>query len=339
MDLRKRVSVRLGRYRRRAGLAARYITYGLKQTIPWTYPNRLYIESTNVCNLRCVMCPTGRGEMTRPKGYMDWNLFTRIVDEMAPHVSATTLHIWGEPLLHPRLPEMIAYCRQRGLPAEISTNGVLLDEAMSKKLLDAGSSALYIGMDGFTRETYEKVRRQADFDVTVANIRRFLELKVAGKYANPFVNLQIIEMGPTQQEIEGFRRAWQVPGVDRVHIKAFDSWGNQIDGISEMRADQPAIPARRFHCPNLWYHAHIYWDGSLVSCDRDFDAVNDLGNVQDGVMMAWNGPRMRELRRKHILGQLDDVPACRNCVEWAWWKPTWFSSQGNVPARKAEKQS
>ena len=334
MDLKTRIAVRLRRYNRKLGLAARYITYKMKQTRPWTYPNRLYIESTNHCNLRCIMCPTGRGEMVRPRGYIDWDLFTRIVDEMAPHVSATTLHIWGEPLLHPQLPEMIAYCRQHGLPAEISTNGVLLDEEMSRKILEAGPSAIYIGMDGFTKETYEQIRRQADFDTTVANIRRFLEMKIEGGYKEPFVNLQIIEMGPTEGEIEKFRQAWQVPGVDRVHIKAFDSWGNQIGDVSDLRPDQPQMPEGRFHCPNLWYHAHIYWDGSLVSCDRDFDALNDLGNVKDGVMKVWNGLRMQDLRRKHIAGQLDDVPACRNCVEWAWWKPTWFSSQGNVPTKK-----
>jgi pyruvate-formate lyase-activating enzyme len=336
-SLATRVAARARRYRRLLGLAARYITYSLKQTRPWTYPDRMYLESTNTCNLRCIMCPTGRGEMTRRRGFIAWELFTQIVDEMAPHVHTTTLHIWGEPLLHPRLPEMIAYCRQRGLRAEISTNGVLLDAEMSKALLQAGPSAIYIGMDGFTKETYEQVRRQADFESTVANIRRFLEMKAAGGYKEPFVNLQIIEMSPTAGEIEAFRRQWQVPGVDRVHIKAFDSWGGQIGEISDLAAGRPALPEPRYPCPNLWYHVHIYWDGTLVSCDRDFDGLNQLGNVSDGVMKAWNGPLMAELRRKHVEQKLDDVPACRNCVEWAWWKPAWFRSQGNAPMPQGQK--
>ncbi|MGQ9517887.1 MAG: radical SAM/SPASM domain-containing protein [Anaerolineae bacterium] len=339
MELMEKVRARLRRYNRQMGLAARYITYSLRQTRPWTYPHRMYLESTNACNLRCIMCPTGRGEAKRKKGFMDWRLFTQIVDEMAPHVETTTLHIWGEPLLHPQLPDMIAYCRKRGLRAEISTNAVLLDEEMSRAILAAGPSAIYIGMDGFTKETYEKVRRQADFERTMANIRRFLELKVTGGYTEPFVNLQIIEMAPTKEEIDAFRRQWQVPGVDRVHIKAFDSWGNQIGEIAQLRADAPAVPTKRYPCPNLWYHAHIYWDGTLVSCDRDFDALNQLGNVGEGVMKAWNGPLMAELRRKHIAGTLDDVPACRNCVEWAWWKPSWFSAQGNAPLRQDAGES
>jgi len=51
-------------------------------------------------------------------------------------------------------------------------------------------------------------------------------------------------------------------------------------------------------------------------------------------MNAWNGERMSLLRQKHVLNQLDDVPACKNCVEWNWWKPGIFSSHGNAPVKK-----
>ena len=77
---------------------------------------------------RCIMCPTGRKEQVRKKGYMDFELFKSIVDEMAPWVQATTLHIWGEPLMHPKMFDMIEYCRDKGLRSEISTNATLLNE-------------------------------------------------------------------------------------------------------------------------------------------------------------------------------------------------------------------
>jgi len=50
-----------------------------------------------------LMCPNGRGLMKRKKGFMDYELFERIVDEMAPHVQTIVLHIWGESLLHPKI--------------------------------------------------------------------------------------------------------------------------------------------------------------------------------------------------------------------------------------------
>jgi len=335
VDIRAKMRNRARRYGRRASMAARWFNYAAGSTRPWTYPDRMYLESTNCCNLRCIMCPTGLGTAKRTKGYLDYDLFRQIVDEMAPHISATTLHIWGESLLHPRITDMMAYCHQKGLHAEVSTNAVLLTPDVSKEILKAGLGSIYLCLDGTTAETYEKIRRSADFEQTRANIRKFIELKRDGGYQRPEVKLQIIEIEPTVGEIEEFKREWSIPGVDRINVKAFDSWGDQVEGISELRSgNEPDLPPR-FHCPNLWYHVHIYWDGTLVSCDRDFDALNPLGNVGDGVMKAWRGPRMVDLRRKHLRNDLEDVPSCGKCVEWAWWKPTLFTAQGNIPVKQS----
>ena len=335
MELMFKAGRRLRRYQRRAVRATkmswRYVHYALKNPRPWACPDRMYLESTNNCNLKCIMCPVGCGLLQRPKGFLDWDLFRQIVDEMAPHVSMTTLHIWGEPLLHPRIMDMIAYCDERGLSAEISTNAALLTPERSQAILDAGLGAIYLCMDGTTRETYEQVRREASFEQTRENIQKFIELRNAGGYPRPMTKLQIIEIAPTEAQVEEFRAVWSILGVDQINVKAFDSWGEQIAEISALRAEQkPDLPPR-FPCPNLWYHVHIYWDGTLVCCDRDFDAKYPLGNVRDGVMAAWNGPQMRRLRLKHINHDLDDVPSCGQCVEWAWWRPTWTTAQGNAP--------
>ena len=331
MEVIAKIGRRLRRYRRQTGMSWRYVNYALKHPRPWAYPDRMYLESTNACNLRCVMCPTGLGLTQRRKGFLDWDLFRRIVDEMAPHVSTTTLHIWGEPLLHPRVVDMISYCRDHGLNAEISTNAVLLTPDLSQAILDAGLGAIYLCLDGTTAETYERVRREATFEQTRENILRFVELRRAGCYERPLTKLQIIEIAPTADETAGFKRAWAIPGVDQVNVKAFDSWGDQVGEISALRVgERPGLPPR-FHCPNLWYHVHVYWDGTLVCCDRDYDAAFPLGNVADGVMKAWRGPQMTRLRLKHINHDLDDVPSCGRCVEWAWWRPTWTTAQGNTP--------
>ncbi len=330
----KKIERRAGKYQRRAASLAKWISYVSGRTRLWTYPDRMYLESTNACNLNCVMCPSGLGLVTRRKGFMDYDLFTRIIDEMAPHVQTTTLHIWGEPLLHPRIYDMIAYCRSHGLNSEVSTNATLLDEESSREILDAGLGAIYLCLDGSTRETYERVRRRADFEQTRQNILRFVQMK-SKRGDGPRVSVQIINIKPTAAEIAQFRQAWEIPGVDRVHVKEFDSWGNQVNEISELRPDTNVVvlPEKRYQCPNLWYHVHVYWDGTLVCCDRDFNALNPLDNVRDGVMKAWNGPRMVELRRRHLEGRLNDVPSCGKCVEWSWWKPTPFSSHGNAPQR------
>jgi pyruvate-formate lyase-activating enzyme len=329
----EKVQRRARRLERRANSALKWFFYRAGSLHPPTYPDRMYLESTNVCNLSCIMCPTGLHLSKRAKGYLDYDLFRMIVDEMAPHVRATTLHIWGEPLLHPRMTDMIAYCRQKGLHSEISTNATLLDERLSREIVQAGLGTIYLCMDGVKKETYEHVRQRADFEETQANIRRFLEIKNAASGKGPEVKLQLIEIGPTVAEVAEFTKLWSIPGVDRVNIKAFDSWGGQIEEVSELRSDQVRLPEKRFPCPNLWYHVHIYWDGTLVRCDRDYDAIGPLGNVGDGVMRAWRGEAMADLRRQHVRNELAEITPCNNCTEWSWWKPTLFTSQGNLPTK------
>ncbi len=299
------------------------------------YPDRLYIETTNVCNLDCVMCPTGLHVLGRANGHMKWELFTQVIDEMAPHVKTTTLHIWGEPLLHPRFADMIRYARERGIKVSISTNATLLDEKKSMALLDSGLTEIYLCLDGMKAETYEAIRKKADFEETKANIERFIELRRAHPGGGPRTYVQIIEMEPTKEQTESFRQYWQRPGVDRVNVKAFDSWGNQVKEINQLRDSDEELPSLkdRYHCPLLWYHCHVYFDGTVTCCDRDYGAKYPLGNVAEagGVMKVWNGPKMAELRRKHLARDVRDVPPCRACTEWSWWKPAPFNAKGNAP--------
>ncbi len=336
MSTREKARRKLRYYRQKALQPIRWLAYTTGQTRFVPPPDRMYIESTNICNLNCIMCPTGLKLIKRPQGFMDFEVFKQIVDEMAPWVQATTLHIWGEPLLHPRIFDMVAYCAQKGLRSEISTNATLLTEEKAKRLLDAGLSAIYLSIDGLRPETYESIRVRADYERTNANIRRFIELKVQGGYST-YVNIQIIKMKQTLDEIREFVRVWSLPGVDRINVKPFDSWADQVEQISELRPNEVNLPEKRWACPNLWYHVHIYWDGSIAMCDRDFNLNFPLGNVIDPdgkvrVMKNWNGPQMQELRRRHLENDLEDVSPCNKCLEWAWWKPAPFFAQGNRPA-------
>jgi len=309
----------------------KYIYYKLNRIKLPFYPDRMYLELTNNCNFQCVMCPNGRGLMKRKKGFMDYELFERIVDEMAPHVQTIVLHIWGESLLHPKIFDMIKYCQKYNVKTELSTNTSLLNEIVTRKILDSGLDTIYLCVDGVTKKTYEQVRKTGDYEKAVKNVEDFLRLKKETKNKKPFINLQIIIMEETKDEIEKFKKQWSVEGVDKINLKPLDTWGGQIPDINNLGIRSIEKPMKRFHCPNLWYHAHIYWDGTLVCCDRDFDAKYPLGRVDEGVMKAWNGPEMSELRKKHIIQNLGDVPSCSNCNEWRWWKPTLFSSSGNIP--------
>ncbi len=317
------------RIRQKANMPVKYASYELKLERAPTFPDRVYVESTNVCNLDCIMCPTGLHIDTRPKGYMDWELYTAIIDEIAPFAEAVVLHSWGEPLLHPRIIDMIEYATERGLWTELSTNATRLDEEMARRVLESGLGRIYLSMDGLTKETYERVRVRGNFETVLGNIERFLDLKhELGSEIE--ADIQIVRLSETDAEVAEFVERWRRSRADVVNIKELDTWGGQIEEVSALAVDggEGGTQEERLPCPNLWYHCHIHWDGVLVSCSRDYDAVTPLGNVRNGgVLATWHGARMRQMRQWHATGSFC-AKQCVDCVEWAWWRPTPLAGGG-----------
>lgn len=102
------------------------------------FPDLLDIEITNRCNLRCAMCPTGRGELTRKKGRMEGNLFVKILQEIEPYKTPLRFIGWGEPTSVPYLCLFIAVAKRMGIKCHLNTNGHLITkenaEFMNKNL-------------------------------------------------------------------------------------------------------------------------------------------------------------------------------------------------------------
>lgn len=315
--------------RAKLDMPVKYAAYRTAATKGTFFPDRVYIESTNYCNLKCIMCPTGIGVIKRPKGYMDMGLYRSIIDEIGPLTNSAVLHSWGEPMMHPELFEMIRYGKRAGMQMETSTNITLLNEERAREVLDAELDVLYLALDGTTKETYERVRVNAKWDKVLRNIDTLLDLKMK-RGSSTRVVMQIIAMNETRAEVEAFVERWNRPEVDQVNVKHLDTWGDQVDAISAHRIDGNHGTMKRVPCPNLWYHGYIFWDGSLTSCERDYDIRTPLGNVKDGVLKAWHGPEMQQLRRMHRDGNFA-APACERCVEWSWWTPTVWHSKGTAP--------
>jgi MoaA/NifB/PqqE/SkfB family radical SAM enzyme len=112
-------------------------------------PPTLIIETTNVCNLDCPLCPSGEGSMDRPRGLMSFDTFQEILDALGEVLIFVYLHCWGEPFLNKEMARMIEACTDRNILTLCSTNGhylQTLDDAL--KVVDAGLTKMIIAMDG-----------------------------------------------------------------------------------------------------------------------------------------------------------------------------------------------
>ena len=93
---------------------------------------KVYVEITNICNLRCSFCP----ETNRVKRLMSIDEFSYIVSQIKPFTDYIYFHLMGEPFLNTNLNAMLDICGEAGLKVNITTNGTLINK-VSDTLLNA----------------------------------------------------------------------------------------------------------------------------------------------------------------------------------------------------------
>ncbi|MCY0859883.1 MAG: radical SAM protein [Sulfolobaceae archaeon] len=130
---------------------------------------------TNRCNLECIHClwkssPTGAfpGELTKEEAI---NFAKVLVDHSVPYVAISG----GEPLLHPAFWEVAEIIRSHDVELKIETNGQLISKSVAKRLAELDLRSIQISVDGYTPETYTKMRPGASFEKTINAIKYLIE--------------------------------------------------------------------------------------------------------------------------------------------------------------------
>jgi MoaA/NifB/PqqE/SkfB family radical SAM enzyme len=255
---------------------------------------------------------------------MDMALFEHIVaDAKRAGVASISLWLAGEPLMHPRLLEMVAHVERMGMVSGLHTNATLLGERAAKGLLDAGLSQLSISFDGTDRESYEQMRRGASFDKTLANFRRFLRLKAERGTGKPHTIVQtMVPFRPEMRDANGWIHYPPAPlevcdlfaglPVDEFRVLLPHNWAGEIEG----KGLRP--PGRVYHpCQHLWMGLSVAWDGRVHGCCTDLNGVLIRGDLAkgDSIGTIWNDARTRRLRWLHRKGRYREIPLCRECTQ------------------------
>lgn len=287
-----------------------FIDYRRKSQAVRAMPIRLWVETSSICNLRCVMCPN-KDISASKKGLMDFTLFQKIVDEAKYFIKDMYLHHRGEPLLNPALFDMITYARKAKIKTRFHTNGTLLDEVKTQKLLAAAPNLVSFSVDGFEKRSYESIRKGADFETTVENILRLARTRNAMKLKQPYIVVEKIRFrnpDPTedQNKINACRKRFLDAGVNEVIEKDEYIW-------AEESAPEITGPRTYSICTFPWYSMVICADGTVTPCPQDFHAKMNMGNVNyTSLKEVWNGEAYRNLR--HAFGHnIESLQLCRKC--------------------------
>ncbi len=302
--------------KRTARLARIFVGFMLKRFHLGYLPFRYWIETTNKCNLSCVLCPNS-ADNTSIRGLMDIEIYRRLIDDIQRYAYDINLSHRGEPLFHPQLYEFISYAENKGIATRIHTNATMLDAEKSEMLIDSGLSLLSFSFDGFDKEGYEAIRRGSDYEMVVCNIVRFLEMK-ARKNKGPYTIIQVIETirdkYKTEQK-EAFMARFKGLPVDKFYIKKPHSWAGNVK-INDFMEDPQQVDdsLKRSRCTFPWYASVVLWDGTVCPCPQDWYGEMKMGDLnQYRFPEIWNGEAYQELRSIMNQGRQRERELCWGC--------------------------
>lgn len=272
-------------------------------------PPVLQLEPANICNINCICCSAP--QTSRKKGYMPLNLFQKIIDEASEiGVNKIKLFLHGEPLLHPRLIEMVRYIKsKRNLGISIATNGSLLDKEKSKLLLRSGldyEDEVVFSILGYSKESHEKIMNGINHEDVLTNIFDFLKLrKQYGSNVNILVTFK--RMPENKHEEKQFVKYWRKK-VDKV-------WTSTISkSFREYKNNEIDTPQRNKTCTGLWNEMVVFWNGDITICTSDIDGNYIVGNLKErSIKEIWNGKQLSSVRNLHRKKQFQKIPLCSKC--------------------------
>ncbi|HKW02483.1 MAG TPA: radical SAM/SPASM domain-containing protein [Vicinamibacterales bacterium] len=263
-------------------------------------PDIVQIESTNICNAKCVFCP--RDEMHRRQGVMDMELFKKIVDECAAlGITHVRVHNYGEPFLDRQLVEKVRYAKQQGIKeVGMISNGSLITEELARGMIDAGLDAINISVDAAGKEVFERTRLNLEYDTVIGNIRTLARLRKEAGRTHPKLILSFVRQNNSADE-QAFIREWSQV-ADKIHITDLHNWAGTLNAKSDVN----------YPCYRLWLTFTVLWDGRVSLCCADFDGRHILGDLRTStVAQVWNSPAYRAVRRQHLESGGPEI--CRSC--------------------------
>ncbi|EPR14337.1 radical SAM/SPASM domain-containing protein [Ruminiclostridium papyrosolvens] len=243
---------------------------------------KVYIEITNVCNLKCSFCPVSG----RLPGFMDIKGFTHIIREVKPFCDYVYLHLMGEPLLNPNLESFLKICYDSLIKVNITTNGTLLNRCdellLNSKALRKVSISLHSFeanegnelLDSYINNTVSFIKKAVEKGI-ICELRLWNMDNGPIKGTNDMNDEIIRKLEESfQPDFDLWLAVKNKPNVkleDRLFIS-----GSEIFEWPDISRD---IIDEKVFCYGLRDQFGILVDGTVVPCCLDSEGNIPLGNI------------------------------------------------------------
>lgn len=290
---------RYSEYRNNWGLAAQGKTN-------LDFPLHLDFDTIDSCNLTCRFCNFANTN-SRTRDAVPLCVVDAAFDEASLHggLCAVNVGSGGEPLLKK---EMLLHILDRARQANVMetfvhTNALLLDNALSEKLVERGLNFLCVSVDAADAQDY-KAKRGGDFERLTRNIQQFLAIRDRKSELFPIIRLSFLEEGHSEEFREKVIERWG-------EIADIIDFQPLIDCLSE------SVSEIKQSCFHPWMRMAIGVHGEMGPCCNHYAFKEDLclGTLPtDSIRLAWNSPKMEAIRASLIRKDFKAIPSCYECL-------------------------
>jgi MoaA/NifB/PqqE/SkfB family radical SAM enzyme len=317
--------------------------YGLRPGAE-EFPLMVVMSIIYPCNFGCPMCPYTDGNSEIRKFYGERNgdlfpvsLWQSIARECGEYNAWMRCTGGGEPMLHPQMPEMIEYAKQRGARIWMNTNGSMFGPSAKhreklERIIKANIDLIEFSMDAADAELYAQLRPPRGgmtkspkewWDRQVGNVRAALELRKQHRAPTRAV-VSVIRQDAIEGKLQQAVDFWlNEIGVDEVITRKFLTWddnttippGNALD--KHLYANMPSEKKQ----PCVWPFERLNVDtlGRISLCGQDisFRTSELFPNANDvSIQEIWKGDMFNWYRQMHLAGRGAECFPCRGCSAW-----------------------
>jgi hypothetical protein len=274
-------------------------------------PSELFVWATTRERGRSFLDPAlGPAGPAEPPLDIDPALFADLCTELGGWQECRLILGGGEPLLHPRLGQLLQAARDSKVGVvEVKTGGRALDGGALDLLL-AGADLVSVAVDATREETYRALRSGGTLAEVEEGVGRLLE-RAAAQGGWPLVAVEMRVVEENREEVEEFFDRW-FPRTPLVVVRGASDRAGQLPA----RAIHPARTPERIPCLHLTESLCLLPDGRAAACENDFRGLLGVGDLRQGVAAVWEGEAMSRLRDLHARGGWEQVPLCRGCGDW-----------------------
>ena len=287
------------------------------------YPLMVIMELINRCNLECSMCPQeyrNDAKLVR----IDEKLLDKLFNEFKENKLDSISFSVSEPLLYKDFFNVIKKCEEADImDIFLFTNGTLLNENNSKKILESGITRLFISLDAASETSYDQIRipvgksqlNKNRLNVLEKQIKRFIDLRDnVYKKQLPIVRTSFVKMKENEVEVEKFINKWtnivdSVEVQDEFPLSTYENVNNLLKSNEPIKYE-----LGEYNCNEPWGQITIYSNGDVAPCCNLLGKKTNIGNLKTKTLKEiWTGKSAEELR----LGFINNKPnkVCKLCQE------------------------